>query len=49
MRGFSEEYEILKHHLHLPAQCIDGNSGSDTDRVAVEYQLAGIGLDKMQQ
>ena len=49
MRGFREEYEFLEHHLHLTAQRIDGNPGGDADRIAVEHELASIGLEEMQQ
>jgi len=39
---------ILKHHLHLPAQCIYGNPGSDADGIAIEHQFTAVGFDEMQ-
>jgi hypothetical protein len=40
---------ILEHHLHLTAQCADGDPVGNAYGIAVEYQFPGIGHHQMQQ
>ena len=40
---------ILEHHLHLPAQLVDGDAVRFVDRIAVQHHRAPVGLDQADQ
>src|SRR5215472_9053888 len=40
---------VLKHHLHLAPQRVEGDTARAADWVAVKHQLPRVGLHEMQE